>query len=298
MPSIWRVLLHFWLVSTPSRCLGSVHLYLLVRSGRERLPQAYRSRKSIQDEWKKNKPVAEKRPSATTLRSNALAERLKTERKAKAAASGAQPTSEADEDQEDLDSDDLAFAGSDDDDLDLLSDMPDSEDLSDIDSTDLESDEDLSEDDEGEDSDEQAERAYAALRKRQDAQDAVEDANDSSKRRKLPTKLPDGFVQYINQPFEAQDNPVASTSRSSVKLPQLDSDESDAEDSTAQEAPRVADPLGPRFGRAGIKNLLQLPKRSERVSLAKSELATLSGDIMADPENSVCLLISLALTSH
>lgn len=208
-------------------------------------------------------------------------------------------------------SDDLAFgSGDSDDDLSIMSDasLSDDEDLGseDFDSEDFDSedDDDLDghpdedSDDAGQDSDEAAERAYATFRRRQDAQDQAAEAKASAGKQKLPTKLPDGSVKYIDDEEEARHAPEASTSKKQVKLPALASDE-DSENEEgrqkAQEQARPQDPLGPRFGRAGIKNLLQLSSKSQRVSLAKAELATLSGDIMADPENSVRWFIAMAL---
>lgn len=283
----------FWLEWIPSRCPGANGV---VSCTFGHFTHCYdsRSRRAIKEEWKKNKPAPEKQVSRTTLASQQLAAREKAERNL--TGKSAAPVEE-DEDEE-MASDDLAFgSGASDDDLsvmsdaslsgdeDLGSDFDSEEDWSDSEFDDLEDDQvqpNGVDDDSGEDSDEAAERAYAAFRRRQDAHDQAEEAKATAGKQKLPTKLPDGSIKYD----EADAAPVASTSKKTVKLPARESDDEESDDASTEPA-RPQDPLGPRFGRAGIKNLLQLPNKAQRVGLAKSELATLSGDIMADPENSV-----------
>lgn len=95
---------------------------------------------------------------------------------------------------------------------------------------------------------------------------------------KLPVKLSDGKVQK----------------RGFVAAPQPE-EESDSEEE-AVSAPPLPEPAredvstGARFGRPAVVSVISNKSRKARIQGAKEQLASICQEIIADPENSVCLV--------
>ena len=201
-----------------------------------------------------------------------------------------------------LDKDDLAFGSGDDDSDDGLSIMSGSAGGSSLDSFDSDLDSDLDDDDDDDDDDndsldlesdsdlgsdlseeQEPEEAYAQRRKRRE-----DSAEKEPKNGKLPIKLPSGRIERTDEP---------DPSKRMAKKAVYDDSASGSEDEEAEResvevvpAPRP-NPMGPRFGRPGVKNVLEIADRKEKFEVARHEIAAISRDIMADPENSVGRLI-------
>jgi len=110
-------------------------------------------------------------------------------------------------------------------------------------------------------------------------------SNIPAKPARLPVKLPNGVVQQVEK---TSDNSISS--KRQVTFAQSEDESVEGEEMPQQSLrpmPR-SDPLGPRFGRMGVRSILELDVKQDRLLAARQELAALSNDIMADPENSVC----------
>ena len=103
---------------------------------------------------------------------------------------------------------------------------------------------------------------------------------DTKEMPRLPIKMTDGRVQDIGSRTVARD---ASPS---------EEDDSEEEDLGWEvEASRIEDvTTGARFGRPAVIDVIQIASRKHRVQAAKEQIASLSQEVIADPENNVRLL--------
>ena len=126
--------------------------------------------------------------------------------------------------------------------------------------------------------DSDAEMAYeSAPRKPSSAWEREE----QSQIQRLPIKLADGKIKEIGA------KPVKSAARELVE-----EESSDEEQDEPPEITRVEDvSTGARFGRASVADVLNTKSRKAKVELAKDQIAGISQEILADPENSVCVVL-------
>lgn len=196
----------------------------------------------------------------------------------------------------DLEEDDFAFGSgdSDDDGLSVMSGMSEdsldygSEDSLGSDSLDEEDEEGLFSTDsqdaaagnsiESSENESDMERAYEGKRKRRNSASLSPDLTKAAS--KLPFKQADGSWATGEDPVEAN---------SRVTFDADSAPSSEAEEAHVEPAPK-SNPLGPRFGRMGIRQILELPSKSDRTTASRHEIAALARDIMADPENGLNLL--------
>lgn len=135
------------------------------------------------------------------------------------------------------------------------------------------------------------EDAYAS-RKRRRLNDPDENALKAP--RKLPIKLPDGTLAPHPSDVAADEQAESRQPVSRVTFDELeDSSGEDEEDeiSEAEQKKRAAgpksDPLGRRFGRPAVRQILELKDPVQRLTQVREEIASLGRDITSDPENSV-----------
>lgn len=94
----------------------------------------------------------------------------------------------------------------------------------------------------------------------------------------LPIKLPDGRIQQTG----SRPRPA--------RAPQEESEnEPENEDSVSE--PQHAEDVstGARFGRPAVVDVIQKRSRSERLQLAREQIASLCQEIIAEPEINVCI---------
>lgn len=285
-----------------------------------------KSRKAVKEEWKhlkkqhnqeKPRPVARLSPALSD--DPADDEEMEEDPQKNRQSKGKAKRNKKNEGQliAEMEEDDLAFgSGDSDDSLSVMSEFlngkQDGGDMSDFSSdfsSDLGSeDEDVLESIEGSEdleteSDTSSHARSRQKRKVRDQQD-VEELYASKKRRRdaispkpehpyLPVILPDGSIQQSLEE-QAQASKPRKILRNEGENEDENSENSETEepsssDESPEQQPEIrTNPLGPRFGRPGIRNILEIQNANERLIAARNELAVLSGDIMADPENSVC----------
>lgn len=104
----------------------------------------------------------------------------------------------------------------------------------------------------------------------------------------LPIKLADGRIQKTGAKLK--------------QLPTSEDTEDESEDANEEEdeqTPRREDvSTGARFGRPAVVDIIGNKSRAARIQGAKDQIASICQDIMADPENSVCLLNYIAASTH
>jgi len=228
-----------------------------------------RSSKEQKLENRKNRP---KEPQSTHSKSYKLLPKISN-----------QPQDEEDENLDDLDEDDLALGSGDDDDIDLLSDMPSSgsansfsdfdDDLTDFDSQ-----------DDGYSTDDSAiEEAYYAKRKKRGSSEGPSDLEPVES--KLPILHPDGKIQRFPKAPPADSSRVVKSKTSG----QTEADQPPSEKLTKSKKTKDVDSaLGARFGRKPISEILSSDlSLKERIQCAKLEIAGLSQEALSDPEMSL-----------
>ncbi|KAH8914426.1 NOC3p-domain-containing protein [Atractiella rhizophila] len=115
------------------------------------------------------------------------------------------------------------------------------------------------------------------------------DAGESL-RKPLPVKRDGRFVFM-------EDSSAPASKRRKVLLDKMKEPDTNLEAEAT--GPSKADELGSRWGRRGIKDILQIKDKTERMSIARGEIAILGREIVADPENSLNYLKRLsALTGR
>ena len=280
-----------------------------------------RSRATLRDEYRKQRPDAPKRVKARSAPVPVDDETIPEPSAPKAKAAKGKGKAGDSVAIDDLSEDDFALMGSgeddDDDDLSIMSGF-DGEGGLDI-SDDLlsgsdEDDDDLS-DSEGEAADEwggigdddsvassssspstpadvvDPEDAYSSRKRRRlDGEDGSKPAPS----KKLPIKLPDG--QLVTHPHDVEAPTAAAAvpaSRVTFAESSSGSSGSESEDEielarrTKAAQPKKSDPLGRRFGRPAVRAILEAADPADRLQMAKEELATLGRDVVAEPETSV-----------
>lgn len=100
---------------------------------------------------------------------------------------------------------------------------------------------------------------------------------------RLPIKLSNGrIVKTGHRPIPDEDQSEGH---------QSDSLDSKGSSSELQQVEDVA--TGARFGRPAVTAVLDISSRQLRIQTAKEEMARICQDILADPENSVCLSVHI-----
>ena len=125
------------------------------------------------------------------------------------------------------------------------------------------------------------EMPYEAQPRKPPAMHALE-SDDENVVRRLPIKLADGRVQE--------------SSNGKVSLPRKDRFSEDSESELESPPPvnhfKVEDvSTGARFGRPAVIDVVGNKSRKARIQAAKEQIAGICQEIVADPENSVCLYI-------
>jgi nucleolar complex protein 3 len=111
----------------------------------------------------------------------------------------------------------------------------------------------------------------------------------------LPTKLADGRIQ------KSVRKPTAVPAVEKPNQNESDSDAGDEDQSEREERYRVEDvSTGARFGRPAVVDVIGNKSRKIRIQGAKDQIAGICQEIIADPENSVSMRISIAvnISSH
>ncbi|PLW14225.1 hypothetical protein PCASD_19774 [Puccinia coronata f. sp. avenae] len=194
-----------------------------------------------------------------------------------------QTQDEEDEDLDDLDEDDLALGSGDDDDIDLMSDMPSSgsgNSISDLDD-DL-TDFDSQDDDYTTDNSALEEAYYAKRKKRAESEgSSILEPTES----KLPILHPDGKIQRFPKPQPMDSSRVVKNKTSGPSA----NDQAPAEQPTKLKGIKAVDSsLGARFGRKAISEILSSDMSlKHRIQCAKLEIAGLSQEAISDPEMSL-----------
>lgn len=157
------------------------------------------------------------------------------------------------------------------------------------DEEDVASESELSSPSRGHQSDSDAEMSYEAVpRKRRKNWEEEEDQGIE----RLPIKLANGRIQHSGVKFAP---------RVSEKKPEEESEESedDATKLRNLEATSKVDDVstGARFGRLAIVDVIGNKSRKARIQGAKEQIASISQEIVTDPENSVSSLSILGETS-
>lgn len=128
------------------------------------------------------------------------------------------------------------------------------------------------------------ERAYEGKKKRRSSRSLSPDST------KLPSKLP---FKQADGTWAVPDDDTEALSRVTFEADSTPTSNPEDARPVQENAPR-SNPLGPRFGRMGIRQILELESKSDRTAAAKQEIAALARDIMADPENGLNLLKRLS----
>lgn len=106
----------------------------------------------------------------------------------------------------------------------------------------------------------------------------------------LPTKLADGRIQ------QSVRKPTAVPAVEKLNQNESDSDAGDQDQSEREERYRVEDvSTGARFGRPAVVDVIGNKSRKVRIQGAKDQIAGICQEIIADPENSVSMCISITV---
>ncbi|KAH7103818.1 nucleolar complex-associated protein 3 [Auriculariales sp. MPI-PUGE-AT-0066] len=106
---------------------------------------------------------------------------------------------------------------------------------------------------------------------------------------RLPIKMSDGRVQLTGSRTVAKD----------VSEDEEESQQDEIDAWQMYDAPKVEDvTTGARFGRPAVVDVLRIRSRKHRVQSAKEQIASLSQEVIADPENNLALLRRLETFSR
>ena len=124
------------------------------------------------------------------------------------------------------------------------------------------------------DSDDEEMLYEAQPRKRRKSWDSEEEAGIE----RLPIKLQNGKIKHSGVKVEA--------------LPQSEEDDESSEEEILAEEPVVVEDvsIGARFGRPAVADVMTMKSRKAKVQAAKEQIASICQDIIADPENGVCII--------